>query len=451
MSASRRTPRAFLIGIAACLFVWAPPTRVAAQSAGDIICRLALIDGSEAVGALIEITPERIRIEGRDRPLAYHELREIVFGASGEELAAGSDARRDDTEKRPLLQFVGGEALPARVLDCDGKILRFLVRGERTESAPSGETIGTLAVPVTALRAFRLREPHPTDRIFEETLKSPPPDRDMVFVRRGERLLRLECVFRAIDGEFVTIEYGGEERRIRRNRILGVILASVAGATIDSGDEGVLHLESGGRAPARIRGISFVTDGGVERPQLDVTVHGSPWPLRLDRIDHIAFASDRIRFLSELEPSKVTETPLFDNRFPYRRDLSVGGGPIWLDGVEYRKGLGVHSRSVIQYDLDGSFTSFVARVGIDDLVGGRGAATVRVIGNGRKLFESNVSGGEDAIDVVVPITGIRTLALETDYGEDGVDLGDHVDWADARLVRPAGKRVPATETEGTSR
>ena len=259
-------------------------------------------------------------------------------------------------------------------------------------------------------------------------------------------LVKIECVFRRLDEERIIVEYRGEEESIRRTRVLGVILSPVAGTEVDTGDEGTLWLQGGGRLPAVLRGISFGSDD--DTPRLDLKIHGVPWSVDLRFVDRVSFASDRIRFLSDLEPNRVREVPFFDNVFPYRKDLSVGGGPLLLRGTTYRKGLGVHSRSILQYELGESFTSFVARVGIDDALGRRGKATVRVIGNGRKLYEGKVVGDGEPLEVVVSILGIKTLTLETDYGDDGTDLGDHVDWAEARLVKPSrNKTADANDTE----
>jgi hypothetical protein len=250
-------------------------------------------------------------------------------------------------------------------------------------------------------------------------------------------------VFRSLDENELALEYEGQPQRIRRDRVLGVVLARVAGAPLERGYEGILALEGGGRLPVLLDAILPGAGGG---PRLRVEVHGAAWEVDIDRVLKIDFASDRIRFLSDLEPGKVEEVPLLGGRFPHRRDLSVGGGPIRLKGVEYRKGIGVHARCALEYVLEDGFATFAAMVGIDEAAAGRSRAgtddlrcraVVRVLGDGRTLFEGMVSDGGDPIEVVVPIPAVKVLRLEADYGEDGTDLGDHVDWAEARVVKPA--------------
>jgi hypothetical protein len=184
------------------------------------------------------------------------------------------------------------------------------------------------------------------------------------------------------------------------------------------------------------------------RSLLEVHVHGAPWRVPLERIETVAFASDRIRFLSDLEPLKVSETGWFDQAFPYRRNSSLGGGPLRLRGLEYAKGLGVHSRTVLEYPLQDGDATFAARVGIDDAVGRRGDARVQVLGDGKTLFTGRIRGGGEVLEIIVRVSGLSVLRLETDFGDDGIDLGDHVDWVEARIVKrnPASPPPTASET-----
>jgi hypothetical protein len=75
-------------------------------------------------------------------------------------------------------------------------------------------------------------------------------------------------------------------------------------------------------------------------------------------------------YLSDLTP---VETPI-NGYGPYERDRANGdqgagdGPPLRLRGTTYAKGLGVHARSVLVYNLGGFCDRFRAVVGIDDYV-----------------------------------------------------------------------------------
>ncbi len=402
-------------------------------------CTIVLLDGSEVSGSLAAVSSDRLRLEDRKDPLSFPEIREIRFAAVAGRDSEANAPPNEDPAARAFLIFSGGEVLPGKILTSDGKSIGILVRGAKTEKEPAGESIGELEVPISAVRAFRLREALDTDSVFEETVARPAPPKDLLFARQEDHLLKLEGIFRGLDEDDVTIEHEGQSRRVRRSRILGAVLARVAPAETGSGYEGTLWLAGGGRLPVVLRSLEFrsleLQGAGGGEPRLLVLVHGAPWQVPLRQVARLSFATDRIQFLSDLEPNKVEEVPFLDTSFPYRRDASVGGGPLKLQGADYKKGLGVHSRSAIEYSLTDECSAFIARIGIDDSCGRRGGATVRVLGDGRELFKGEVAGGEKPLEAAVSLAGVKRLRLETDYGKDGVDFSDHVDWAEARLVK----------------
>jgi len=121
-----------------------------------------------------------------------------------------------------------------------------------------------------------------------------------------------------------------------------------------------------------------------------------------------------------------------------RRDRSMRGRPITLDGKVYAKGLGVHATSELVYALDGQWTGFTALAGVDDEVeNGKGAMTFQVWLDGQKVWDSGVlREGSGAKPVAVPLAGRKELRLVVDSG--GADDWDHADWANAQLLRAGG-------------
>ena len=106
----------------------------------------------------------------------------------------------------------------------------------------------------------------------------------------------------------------------------------------------------------------------------------------------------------------------------------------------FEKGLGVHSRTELAYDLAGAYTTFAATIGIDDAVRPRGSVVFRVLGDGIVLFDSEVLHGyEQPRELTADVTGIQRLTLVVDYGGES-DLADHADWGAARLIRPAPRK-----------
>ena len=78
----------------------------------------------------------------------------------------------------------------------------------------------------------------------------------------------------------------------------------------------------------------------------------------------------------------------------------------------------------------------MAEEGLKKAKGGAGA-----IGDGRELFKSEtLRGGAKPVDISVDISGVKLLELSTDAA-DGLDLGDHANWADLRMIRSDGGGV----------
>jgi alpha-galactosidase len=118
---------------------------------------------------------------------------------------------------------------------------------------------------------------------------------------------------------------------------------------------------------------------------------------------------------------------------------SVDGHPLFLDGKRFEHGVGTHAYSTFRIALGGKAERFTATVGVDDEVGQRGSVVFQVTGDGKKLWESGVLRGGDAVkEVSVPLNGVKVLLLTV--GDAGDDMNyDHADWAEAKIVMTEGK------------
>ncbi|MCH7870962.1 MAG: NPCBM/NEW2 domain-containing protein [Planctomycetes bacterium] len=159
--------------------------------------------------------------------------------------------------------------------------------------------------------------------------------------------------------------------------------------------------------------------------------------LDLDDIAALTITSDRVVHIGDLKTVTQKIEGILHRPWTPRFDRSAAGGPISLGGRVYERGLGVHSRTELTFAIDGAYETFVATIGIDDSVRPRGSVVFRVAGDGRILYDSGVVTGKDEpVDIRVDVTDVKRLRLIVDFGE-GLDLADHADWADARLLKPA--------------
>lgn len=148
-------------------------------------------------------------------------------------------------------------------------------------------------------------------------------------------------------------------------------------------------------------------------------------------------ANGRFIYLSDIKPSNVEERPFWEGGYVwhYRKDKSIDGNTLCIKGREHTKGLGVHSFCRLGFDLDGSFSSFVATVGIDDEVEKYGNVDIAVLGDGAVLYEKKgLDRDSGPVSITVDISSVDKLEIITGFGQL-FDIGDHADWADAYLIR----------------
>lgn len=167
-------------------------------------------------------------------------------------------------------------------------------------------------------------------------------------------------------------------------------------------------------------------------------VSGASWDIPLASIYECRVLRGRAVFLSDLTPLETKHTPFLPSSraWPWQRDRSVAGRPLRLGGREFPKGLGMHSRSTATFDLAGKYRAFQAMVGLDDTTTGEGTAACAIEVDGRRVFEEPaLSRQKGPIRLpLIDVTEAKRLTLTVDFGELG-DSQDHVDWADAVLLR----------------
>jgi hypothetical protein len=165
------------------------------------------------------------------------------------------------------------------------------------------------------------------------------------------------------------------------------------------------------------------------------TAWGARLVIPLESIGRLMVQNGRFQFLSDMRPVDVRHTPYLDVSRPHRVNESVSGGPLRLGGTRFSRGLGVHARSDLAYELASGYKTFAAVIGVDAAVGGAGSVLFRVLGDDRVLYESPVLRGGDApLPIRVDVRGVLLLRLVVDFADNG-DLADHADWANAHLLR----------------
>jgi hypothetical protein len=111
------------------------------------------------------------------------------------------------------------------------------------------------------------------------------------------------------------------------------------------------------------------------------------------------------------------------------------GRPLTAGGQVFEKGLGVKARSLLTFRPPEGFALFSTLLALDDETEGRGDCLCRVLGDGQVLYEGRIKGKDKPVALELPVKGLRKLTLAVEPGE-GYDLSDHIDWCDARWIKP---------------
>ncbi len=284
-----------------------------------------------------------------------------------------------------------------------------------------------VAVPFDALAAIRLSESasEAGEREWSARLSRRDATRDFLIVLGPSGVTALPGALEALSSAGWSFRFGQQMRRGELDKIYGVVLAAGTSKAAPWS------------ARVRLRDGDFVSASLVSADASGVRLRASfadEWPVAWDRIDRIDLRSLRLEFVSDLTPVKVESRGYFGYAWPWRADQSLSGGPLRAGGQTFAKGLAVHARCVLSYELSEPFERLLASIGLDDTASG-GNAVFRVRGDGKALFDSGpVRAGDAAREIDVALAGVSRLELEVDYG-DGLDLGDRAIWGQARLMR----------------
>ncbi|MCP4245796.1 MAG: hypothetical protein GY778_01995 [bacterium] len=365
--------------------------------------------------------------------------------------AAGIETIGTDELSRVVLADPAPVAMAAA-----GPVLLFLLPEGRMSGRIVGQVDGGIEVQTGIgknivlsfddLAAIRFTETGSDDgrgtEVFEAELARRMPGKDVLIARSGDEVRTVQGLLLELGPARGRFSFKERERSFALAGLEGIVLAAAGAADRDglqpadrdaegaAGPPVVVELLDGTRLPGRLAPCSG------ERLAVAATF-GERIDLPIDTVARIEFRSDRIVYLSDLEPVRQESAGLLHRPWPMRLDRSVANRPIVLGGRRYERGLGVHARTELAYRLDEAFALFVATVGIDDSVRPRGNVTFKVLGDGRVLYDNGAVGGRDEPQSVrADVSGVAELTLLVDYGDE-MDLADHADWGGARLIRAA--------------
>jgi hypothetical protein len=321
------------------------------------------------------------------------------------------------------VRLVNGDCLAARVLQLKGERLQV-----RTGSGAETE----LLVPLASLSVIWLTTPESAldPEVLLRRLAAEKRTRDSVLLRNGEIL----------HGILISLDRRTDLRLEVDKKEVAVEFKKVAAVALNT------ELARWRRPPAPYAHLVLLdgsrlalATGKLEASTLHGrTLFGADVAVPLHEIVALDMRQGRAVYLSDLKPRRYEfNSYLGGPDWPFTSDASVAGGDLKLGGSVYDKGLGMHSASRLTFDLAGGYRRFEAMVGLDDQTGAAGSVRVRVLVDGKVhdfLGDKDLTSKTGPHVVQLDVQGARELTLVVDFGRHA-DVQDHVDWADARLIK----------------
>ena len=327
----------------------------------------------------------------------------------------------------PHVVFANGDRLAGQVT----KIERGEVKFKAAVGATNGpEANQDLTIPLSALTLIWFRSP-PQDPANDNAKRweTERRRRDAVVLNNGDTRLGAVAGLSSPTSPLIMKEEG-KETRIEPGHVVALAMNTDLARTLrPRGAYARLVLANGDRLSL----LSATADAMVLTGK---TLFGVEVKIPIERIISLDIRQGKAVYLSDLKPKRYEHTPFLGVRWPYEMDRNVDGGELRLAGHMFDKGIGLHSSSRLTFDLGGSYRRFESTVGLDDRTGQSGSVRIRVLVDGQQKIaedkELTSAGGPRHLSL--DINGAKELTLVVEFG-DGGDVCDHVNWADARVVK----------------
>lgn len=409
---------------------------VGVLSLGISDVNVATLDGEEATGKLVALSPDQLVVEsdGRQTTVAVADLLSLV----PRQAPSYSDPRPSvwiELVDGSRIQAAGYEAAAGNEAATRNAVVELLGGGH-------------VVVPTRSIHSVLLKSQAMKPALEKQWKDAQAAKRtsDTIVLRKEGAnkafvLDSLDGVLHGVTAEAVVFTFSGREIPVKREKIEGLIYYHPAGRELPAP---ICQLTDADDSVWMVRTLQL--DG--DRLQLTTTA-GVEFELPLARLRGADFSVGKIVFLSDLEPASVEWSSYFASRdnatrladlYQPRRDRSFDGGMLELttsDGSikRYTKGLALHSRSELNYRLPDEFRRLLAQVAIDRSVRPGGNVQLVVSGDGRVLLDTTVTGrDEQPLNLDLDITGVRRLRILVDFGGD-LDIADYVNLCGIKVTK----------------
>jgi hypothetical protein len=403
-----------------CSLVFLPATLSAAD--------LTTLDGKKLVGEITSISPTELTFKTaiKEEKFLLTAINSISVGAA-KPLPPGS--------KFIAVELIDGSQFRCSSFEIKGEVVSMKLLGsDRIIEVPLKSVFTMLrdAQDVKLEQDFRglIRSRGKFDRLV--SVKKDKKD-------NGTETIRLD----ALEGTFGKGNVEKEDVQFTMegsDRPLNIKMTRVGGMIFN-------QIPSGEVAPAICRVID--ADGnallakGITRTANGyslTTVANVTFDLPEKTVAAFDFAAGSVKYLSDLEHAALEESG--SNPEHYQRDLTLDKERIQLildpstgKAETFPKGLSIHARTVITYELNGQYKTFRALAGVDASVGTPSAVRLTIDDGTQVLYKGVIKKGEKPTDLALSIQNVEKLKFTIESDGSILDFGNQVSLANARVLK----------------
>lgn len=317
--------------------------------------------------------------------------------------------------RQPTLTLAGGDVLHGKIVD-----------GREESVVVETADLGAVTVALESIRRLDTRrawqEAHRDSVAWLNRTSDTTEDR--VLLTNGDCLRGFVT---SIDGASLSIDGSLGEVKVPERLVVAVRLNSPTPPRLNRP-----HLIVAFRNSGRLTVTDLDWSGNVVEARLR---DGQRVRVEAERVVRVDVIGGRWEWLSSHQPISYQHTPMLSLGWDYKNDHNVLGEPITVAGETFERGVGVHSRTNMTYDLKGAYAGFVTNFGIDDDSGPYADVSVLILVDGKPQFEqAHVVRGTLHGPVRLDIARANRIELIVDFGQNG-DIQDRFNWVEAALIR----------------
>ncbi len=385
------------------------------------------LDGRTITGPIVEISPAK--------PDGGQPCYRVTIDTDAGAISLSTDkllqlSLVEKPAKRPEVSAVRVELLDGSSVAADD----YTVGGDRfTLVLPNNHIVD---LPVATVSAVRV-QPHAATLVDQwSRILAMQLDADVLVVCNGDVLNYHSGVLHDVTDKVVRFELDGEVLPIKRSKVYGLIYRRAADKSLP---EPICELTDATGSRWSVRSLALTDEGDIRLS----TPCGATVVCRLSQVVQIDFSRGKVIYLSDLAPQSVEFVPFFGRGgampllgrfFAIRNDVNLESAPLRLGGVQYSKGLAMHSRTKVVYRLPGRFSRFKAVAGIDDGVRPHGNLRLVISGDERVLLDTVLTGADPPVPIDLDVIGVRRIAVLVDFASE-LDVADHLDLCNARVIK----------------